>query len=155
MNPFYLYSFIEDYNVTTYKVNTEQVKLIRETFADEAYRGAFYMSIDLCARYVRLAFERAFKKVTNRTFHMQQAPAAVNYGPGLLKAGFRVVDDIMDDSQIQIGDVVIYSITKTSPWGHIQVWNGKQWVSDYRQSSKYPDKTYFNLVPTYYRYFGY
>ena len=111
------------------------------------------MSINLCARYVRLAFERAFKKVTNRKFHMQQASAAKDYEPGLLKAGFKIVN-IENETQIEKGDVIIYQVTKTSPWGHIQVWTGNQWVSDYRQDSKYPDNTYYNLVPVYYRYFG-
>ena len=85
---------------------------------------------------------------------MQQAPAAKDYEPGLLKAGFRIID-INNDSELKKGDVIIYDLTRTSPWGHIQVWTGRQWVSDYRQSSKYPDRTYYNLKPTYYRYYGY
>lgn len=129
------------------------MKAIRDTFAEEAYRGAFYFSINLCARYVRIAFERAFKKVTNQKFDMQQAAAAKDYEPGLLKAGFRVIE-IKDDSEIEKGDVIIYQVTKTSPWGHIAVWTGKIWVSDYRQESKFPDETYHNLVPVYYRYYG-
>ena len=85
---------------------------------------------------------------------MQQAPAAKDYGPGLLKAGFRVIE-ISKESEIIKGDVVVYPMTRTSPWGHIQVWTGEIWVSDYRQRSKYPDSTYYNLTPTYYRYYGY
>ena len=142
-----------DYGIPTYKVNEDEVKRIRLTFADEAYRGAFCFSINLCARYVRLAFERAFKKVTNHKFDMQQAPAAKDYAPGLLKAGFKIVD-ISNDSEIEKGDVIIYQVTKTSPYGHIQVWTGYIWVSDYRQDSKFPDSTYYNLIPVYYRYYG-
>lgn len=27
-------------------------------------------------------------------------------------------------------------------WGHIQMWNGQQWVSDYRQKNMVPAKEY-------------
>jgi hypothetical protein len=144
---------LEDYGVPTYKVNNEEIKKIRLLHASEAYNGAHYKSIDACAYYVRQAFERAFKKVTGRTFHMQQAPAAADYGPGLLKAGFRVID-IRNDSELQVGDVVLYQITRTSPWGHIAVWTGEIWVSDYRQRSIHPDSSYYKAIPTFYRYYG-
>ncbi len=144
---------MEDYGVPTYKVNKEEVKKIRLLHASEAYNGAHYKSIDACAYYVRQAFERAFKKVTGKTFHMQQAPAAADYGPGLLKAGFRVID-LKNDSELQVGDVVLYQVTRTSPWGHIAVWTGEIWVSDYRQRSIHPDSSYRTAIPTFYRYYG-
>jgi hypothetical protein len=149
----YFEEFEEDYGVSKYKVNEIEVKHIRELFADETYDGAYYKSINRCARYVRLGFERAFKKITKRPFNMQQARFASIYGPGLIMAGFQIID-ISDDSKIQKGDVVIFGVTDTSPFGHIAVWNGSIWISDYRQDSKFPDETYYELVPTYYRYFG-
>ena len=84
---------------------------------------------------------------------MQQAPAAKDYGPGLLKAGFRLID-IKSDSQLRVGDVVVFQVTRTSPWGHIAVWTGEIWVSDYRQKSIHPDSSYKNAIPTFYRYYG-
>jgi hypothetical protein len=144
----------EDYGVSKYKVNKEEVEKIRTEFAFEAYDGAYHKSINRCARYVRLAFERAFKKVTKRIFNMKQARYASVYGPSLILAGFQVVQ-IKDNLEIQIGDIVIFQETPTSPFGHIAVWNGKMWISDYRQDSIFPDETFLVLVPTYYRYFGY
>jgi hypothetical protein len=85
---------------------------------------------------------------------MKQARYASVYGPSLILAGFQVVE-IRDNLEIQIGDIVIFQETPTSPFGHIAVWNGKMWISDYRQESIFPDETYLVLVPTYYRYFGY
>ena len=41
---------------------------------------------------------------------MQQAPATKDYGAGLLKAGFRVID-IKTDSELKIGDVVVFQVT--------------------------------------------
>ena len=148
-----LFEDIEDYGVTTYKVNQEEIEKIRLLHASEAYNGANYKSIDACAYYVRQAFERAFKKVTGRTFHMQQAPAAADYEPGLLKAGFRIIN-IDKGSKFKVGDVVIYQVTSTSPWGHIAVWTGEIWVSDYRQRSIHPDSSYINAIPRFYRYHG-
>ena len=144
----------EDYGVSKYKVNKEEIAEIRLLFAFEAYDGAYHKSINRCARYVRLAFERAFKKLTKRAFNMQQARYASIYGPCLILAGFQVVE-IKDNLEIQIGDIVIFQETSTSPFGHIAVWNGNMWISDYRQDSIFPDETYLALVPTYYRYFGY
>ena len=149
----YFEEFEEDCGISKYKINEEEVKQLRDLFANEAYDGAYHESINRCARYVRLAFERAFKKLTKRPFNMKQARTATIYGPSLILAGFEVVK-ISDDSKIQKGDVVIFGVTSTSPFGHIAVWNGNIWISDYRQDSIFPDETYHDLVPTYYRYFG-
>ena len=139
--------------MTTYKFSQEDIEKIRFRFPIEAYNEANNDSTNASAYYVRQAFERAFKKVTGRTFHMQQAPAAADYEPGLLKADFRIIN-IDKGSKFKVGDVVIYQVTSTSPWGHIAVWTGEIWVSDYRQRSIHPDSSYINAIPRFYRYHG-
>ncbi len=40
------------------------------------------------------------------------------------------------------GDIVVFPMTWKHPFGHIAIWNGKQWVSDNRQESIYVDDDY-------------
>ena len=42
----------------------------------------------------------------------------------------------------QKGDLIIFPAVGKHIWGHIQMWNGKQWVSDFRQKNMMPAKAY-------------
>jgi uncharacterized protein RhaS with RHS repeats len=53
-----------------------------------------------------------------------------NYGPGLEKLGSRPIDK---HSSLMPGDVMIFQPMQGRKNGHIQMWNGTQWVSDYMQ----------------------
>ena len=52
------------------------------------------------------------------------------------------------------GDLVVFNSAKGHPYGHIAMWNGKQWVSDFRQKgmfvasaySKERDYEYFRMT---------
>ena len=41
-----------------------------------------------------------------------------------------------------IGDISVLPQNEKSHFGHIAVWNGKLWVSDFRQNSIYPGSAY-------------
>nr|WP_294055412.1 hypothetical protein [Prevotella sp. CAG:386] len=49
------------------------------------------------------------------------------------------------------GDIVVFPITWKHPLGHIAIWNGKQWVSDYKQKSIYIDEDYKGVEYIVYR----
>jgi hypothetical protein len=117
--------------------------------AVEAYNGAFFMSINLCAMFVRRAIERSHKKITRRKLNLIQQRCAFDYGISLLHSGFKEVQE-----PLEIGDIAIYQVTSSSPYGHIQIFTGTSWVSDFRQPSKFPDETYVEAVPVYYRFYG-
>ena len=40
------------------------------------------------------------------------------------------------------GDIIVFPAIGKHIWGHIQMWNGHQWVSDFRQKNKIPAKAY-------------
>ena len=40
------------------------------------------------------------------------------------------------------GDIVVFPMIWKHPLGHIAIWIGKQWVSDYKQKSIYIDDDY-------------
>ena len=53
----------------------------------------------------------------------------------MTQAGFT---KISNDMQPQVGDVVVYNRTSNRPHGHIQIFDGRDWVSDFRQNSISP-----------------
>jgi RHS repeat-associated protein len=57
-----------------------------------------------------------------------------NYGSGLVSLGFQPIDN---HASLKPGDIMIFQPWKNKPGGngHIQVWNGSQWVSDYMQEN--------------------
>ena len=49
------------------------------------------------------------------------------------------------------GDIVVFPMTWKHPLGHIAIWNGKHWVSDYKQKSIYIDEDYKGVKYIVYR----
>jgi hypothetical protein len=61
---------------------------------------------------------------------------AGDYGPFLLRHGAQTVPQ---DSYVpQVGDVVVFDKTEQHPYGHIEMYDGHQWVSDFMQHSFSP-----------------
>lgn len=78
---------------------------------------------------------------------------AKDYGPFLLHLGFSKVPN---DSPPQPGDVMVLQ-PGLNPSGHVQVWDGKRWVSDFMQPAsigRYRKKRYRDIDAPYalYRY---
>ncbi|MFA9486279.1 MULTISPECIES: CHAP domain-containing protein [unclassified Moraxella] len=93
--------------------------------AKAASRVAHGKSMGRCALYVRKALQSAGYEFTPN-------PSAYQYANGTLaSAGFTKISN--DNYQPQIGDVVVFNRTARNPHGHIQIYDGNQWVSDYRQ----------------------
>lgn len=101
-----------------------------------ANREAEDNSIRKCAQYVRQALEAGGFYINPN----DRPDLAKDYGPHLEKAGFhRLSPRPRPDYDAQKGDVVvIQSHTEVSRAGHIAIFNGKHWVSDFVQEH---DKT--------------
>lgn len=90
-----------------------------------ASRAAHGRSIGRCALYVRKALQSAGYKFTPK-------PSAYQYAHGTLAgAGFTKISN--KDYVPQVGDVVVFNRTSRNPHGHIQIYDGRGWVSDFRQ----------------------
>lgn len=63
---------------------------------------------------------------------------AYAYRDILPKMGYQQIDP----KNVEIGDICVMSQNSGSRFGHIAIYNGKQWVSDYRQSNLYPNRAY-------------
>ena len=93
--------------------------------AASASGAALGSSIGLCAKYVRRALQAAGYSFTPQ-------PSAYQYANGTLaSAGFVKLSN--DNYVPQVGDVAVFNRTAKNIHGHIQIYDGNQWVSDFRQ----------------------
>jgi hypothetical protein len=80
-----------------------------------------------CAMYCRMGMEAAGMNTDDRP----QSGDAGDYGPFLMRHGAQTVDP---NSYVpQVGDVVVFDKTDQHPYGHIEMYDGHQWVSDFMQ----------------------
>lgn len=87
-----------------------------------------------CALYVRHAISAGGCP----TFG--QPPSACDYDLFLPNLGFNEVPQ--DGSFPQKGDIVVFSAIKGHKHGHICMYDGKQWISDFKQRSMYSASAY-------------
>lgn len=99
-------------------------------------------STGYCARYVREAIEAGGMSTNGRPNY------ACNYGLFLLRKGFNQINitDPNDYTPIK-GDIVVFDTypgQSPDPAGHIQIYNGEKWVSDFVQRRFWPGTAYEN-----------
>lgn len=98
--------------------------------AARASRVALSRSSGYCARYVRKALQSAGYDFTPNPSAYQYATRGT-----LAQAGFT---KISNDMAPQVGDVVVFDRSSKHPHGHIQIFDGSHWISDFRQNSINP-----------------
>jgi len=85
-----------------------------------------------CARAVRRAIGAGGRDVANTN-------DAQDYGPKLVQAGYTQLDaDARKTYTPQKGDVIIYPAWRTHTTGHMEMYDGKHWVSDFMQQGPVP-----------------
>ena len=84
------------------------------------------------AMYCRLGMEAAGLDTADRP----QSGDAGDYGPFLLRHGAQTI--AQDSYAPKVGDVVVFDKTNQHPFGHIEIFDGHHWVSDFRQHSLSP-----------------
>jgi hypothetical protein len=117
-------------------------------------------STGYCARYVRQAIEAGGLALDSKT----RPVSAKDYGPYLERHGFsKVVIESGTTYAPVKGDIVVIDpypaikdengrvVHKAQEYGHIQMWDGERWVSDFKQKSKgiYPGTGYELAKPKY------
>ena len=103
-------------------------------------------SLGRCAEFVRLAVEAGGVKLIH---HL----SAKDYGSSLERVGFKAVAQVL--THFSPGDVAVIQPIPGHPHGHMAMFNGEIWISDFRQShGLYPGPTYRKIKPafTIYRY---
>lgn len=97
----------------------------------------------MCARAVRMAMEAGGLSTEGRPNYGGQ------YGSFLKKNGWAEVNDIP-----QKGDIAVTKPHGTHKGGHVSMYDGKQWVSDYIQRDKFVYSSANDNNTTVYRYLG-
>jgi len=97
----------------------------------------------VCATNVRQALEAGG---LNTAGHPEDAK---DWGPTLVGLGFRVVAGAP-----MMGDVMVIQATSSSVSGHMELYDGKNWVSDFVQREMWPGPGYRAETPKHemYRY---
>ena len=98
-------------------------------------------SVGRCARYTREAIEAGGILLTRTLF-------AKDYGPSLEAAGFKKVTEPITGDYVA-GDVVVIEGFAGSAEGHMAMFNGQAWVSDFVQREIYPGPAYRTSKPNY------
>lgn len=92
-------------------------------------------SIHSCAKYVRLALEAGGGNTKG------YPNMAKLYKPTLEQIGYKKLEYSPKD--FQIGDIVVFQPPYPEQmYGHIQMWDGLNWGSDFRQNNFYPSSQY-------------
>lgn len=93
--------------------------------AQIASRSAHSSSRGRCAAYVRKALQAAGYSFTPQS-------SAYQYANGTLKsAGFVKINT--SNYEPKVGDIAVFNRSSKNPHGHIQIYDGNSWVSDFRQ----------------------
>ncbi|MBK4728102.1 MULTISPECIES: hypothetical protein [Erwiniaceae] len=93
-----------------------------------------------CAEFTREAIE-AGGIILARTRN------AKDYGTSLSDAGFR---ELPPGSRVNAGDIVIIqSYRGGNPAGHMAMFDGSIWISDFRQRTMYPGPGYRHAQPSF------
>ena len=82
-------------------------------------------SVGLCAMYVR-------KAMIAGGIPLYRCGNAWHYKYVLPILGF---EEVAKDEKYMIGDIVVFQPIGGRKFGHIAIWNGRQWVSDFKQRS--------------------
>ena len=96
-----------------------------EKAAVYATENAEVKSVGLCALYVRRAMIAG-------GIPLYQGGNAWSYKYLLPVIGF---ENVNENEDLMVGDIVVFQPIGGRKFGHIAIWNGKQWVSDFKQRS--------------------
>ena len=96
-----------------------------EKAAVYATENAEVKSVGLCALYVRRAMIAG-------GIPLYQGGNAWSYKYILPVIGF---ENVNENEGLMVGDIVVFQPIGGRKFGHIAIWNGKQWVSDFKQRS--------------------
>jgi hypothetical protein len=98
----------------------------------------------LCATHVRKALEAGGAHTTGHPVY------AKAYDKILRLNGFRVLAKVSEDfRQIEKGDIAVMQPPVGKSAGHIQAWDGKNWISDFLQTAFWPGPDYRKDEPDY------
>lgn len=104
------------------------MSLDTEKFAKHLQDKAEANSLGKCARHVRLALQAGGIRLSTFPGH------AKDYGPILRRVGFSEIKvENPATYKFMKGDIVVIQPYPKGKYGHIAGYDGKQWISDFKQ----------------------
>lgn len=110
--------------------NVGQVDL--QKMVDWLNAHAHAKSVGKCAKYVRQGIEAGGGDTSGH------AVSAKNWGPTLERIGFKPIPE--SNYSPKLGDIAVFQPKNKKGHGHIQVYDGTRWVSDYFQPRFRPNR---------------
>lgn len=102
--------------------------------AEYATEHAEPKSVGLCALYVR-------KAINAGGIPLWRCGSAWRYNKVLSILNFQ---EVATGEELKVGDIVVFQPIGGRKHGHIAIWNGHQWVSDFQQHSIIVHSDYSN-----------
>ena len=96
---------------------------------DHLIKHAKSKSVHLCAKYVADALAAGGFKFTRQGSAYQYRTNGI-----LTKIGYK---EISKPSSFQKGDITVTDRNSAHPHGHIAMWSGSNWISDFKQRSEF------------------
>jgi type VI secretion system secreted protein VgrG len=112
------------------QTNSSGHPIDKDAITNYADQHAEPHSLGKCAAYCRRAFEAGGVDTNGHPID------AKDWGPTLLKNGATVISP--DGYTPQKADVAVFAGSDAHPHGHITIYDGKQWVSDFKQRNMSP-----------------
>ena len=103
-----------------------------ELAAEYAMQNVEKRSVGLCAKYVR-------KAMIAGGIPLYRGGSAWSYKYILPFLNFK---EIPKTEELMVGDIVVFQPIGGRKFGHIAIWDGRQWVSDFKQRSIFVHKDY-------------
>lgn len=105
-------------------------------------KNAHATSQQQCGRYVRLALEDGGINTSNALNNLELTHA-YKYDKFLSNQGFsKIGQNTLNSYSPLKGDIIVFKNTSNHLSGHIQMFNGSNWVSDFVQQTPYPWNDY-------------
>lgn len=129
--------FLKDFGITQCmcKENIKNVAVEKKKTYDidkavaHINNNAEKKSIGKCALYVRQAINAG--GIYNLSGHAKEYYDTDK----LVKLGFTKIGNDINSIELKKGDIAAFAAVKGHPYGHIAMYNGTQWVSDFKQKS--------------------
>jgi len=97
-----------------------------------------------CAKYVGDAIEAGGARINRALNNSAEGDSAYGYGPVVESGGYRAMPE---GTKEQAGDVVVIQPTPKHKRGHVAMYDGKVWRSDFIQDHMYPSMDYLTVKP--------
>ena len=123
-------------------LNPAAVRLNRVVY--EAYLGTRKIRAPAGGRYVRFSLEAGGIE-TRTALNNLELTDAYKYEQFLPSKGFsKIGENTLQSYSPMKGDIMVFGNTSNHIHGHIQMYNGSNWVSDFVQRTPYPWRDYGN-----------